>query len=228
MAALAFGPSGKSPGLLSATTCGVRIHDLEGLFQPPGVDKLRIGLVVVPLVGVGVPIESIKVQDLCLNGAAGLRIPLLLIEKQCLDEHRVLRERPVWTGNFHRQLIGDSDKPLRYRMIRPRLGIDRIGNDSRCRCLVFDAAEQPRRVQRAGERSGLIRLWIRNQSIQCPRSVIQDVKFTRQVFTEADDAMRRVGQFPMVNDAAIFIAKTPDFSGVIVAVKMRPLQFFQP
>ena len=58
---------------------GLGVNDLESPFRAGGVEQHRVGLFVVPLVGIRLPVDTVEVQDLRFDFATAGGIALFLL-----------------------------------------------------------------------------------------------------------------------------------------------------
>ena len=64
----------ESPGLMTHGVVQIRVGNFKCPFGSSRFDKRGIGLLVIPLVGVGHPLRPIEVQQLSFDGATAGRI----------------------------------------------------------------------------------------------------------------------------------------------------------
>src|SRR5207253_316898 len=74
MAAQALGAAREPPGLLPFPARGLRVGDREGPLAARRPDQGGVGLLVVPLIGVAVPLPAVMEQDLRLQPPPGCRL----------------------------------------------------------------------------------------------------------------------------------------------------------
>ena len=81
-------------GLDSLAARGLRVLDPEGPARPLGAGQGRVGLVLVPDVGVGPPGPLLEVEDLRLDPAPALRVPAFEFDRDRPGEDRPLGGLP--------------------------------------------------------------------------------------------------------------------------------------
>ena len=120
--------------------------------RPAGVGQDRVGLVVVPDVGVRPPGIGLEVEDLGFQPAAAGRLARLALDRDRADQHRALGEPPVaLVIEPDAAVAGDGQEPLGGRAVGPELGVDRVRDHARGRLMVAGRGEEAGLAQPARE-----------------------------------------------------------------------------
>src|SRR5262249_54952097 len=138
-------PAGEVPRLLALAAGRRRVFDRERAVQPARLRQRRVGLLVVPDVGVAAPVavavllragDVLGVGQARLQTPAALRVALLRLQKERLDRDGAVREAPAGRGAGGRLRVDDvvvddlgvardRQEALLRRPVRPELGVDR-------------------------------------------------------------------------------------------------------
>ena len=137
----ALGPAGEVVGLHPRAAGGLGVGDFKPPVHAGGGGQLGVGLLVVPDVGVTKPVliavllralKLLLVQQPSLEPAAAGRVAWLQLERECLHEHRFIREPPTGRRAGGGLRVGDrveldlrhagqSDEALFRRSVGPKL-----------------------------------------------------------------------------------------------------------
>src|SRR5215207_4954440 len=91
----AFGPARKTPDLFPNTARSARVLDDQFFLVASFADECRVGLVLVPSVGVGIPLAVETGEQPGLDAPARSGVARLALERKRLDEHGAVCEIPT-------------------------------------------------------------------------------------------------------------------------------------
>lgn len=77
------------------------------------------------------------------------------------------------------------------------------------------------------ERWHAIFLRIGHKLVNRAGDMVQEVHLTVIVFAEPNDSVSGVGEFAVIDDLPLLEAKAPEVAGVVVAVDVMTVKFFQ-
>src|SRR5262249_35121926 len=104
----ALRPAGEMPRLLAFAAGGLGVHGGEGAVDAGGGAEGRVGLLVVPLVGVAVPGSAVEVEDLRLQPAPAARVAALHLQRDGPGEDAILGEEDLAVE----EAFGDRDRAV--------------------------------------------------------------------------------------------------------------------
>ena len=245
----AFGSTREPPDLLTLSARRGGILDDQLAIESLRREQLGIGLIVIPDVGVAVPVlRSVLVvvprhlamlQETRFQPLETRRLPRLHLHRKGLHEDRPVGEAPADVGVLRPVRIDDvieldlgiarqRDEPILLGPIRPERCVHRIRDQSRCGDVIFGRGEQTRLAQLARERFGRDLRRGLHDAMESASCEVNEVDLTRAVLGKLDDADLRVGQLTMLGHFAARVFERPELARVVVTVDVGPLQFGKP
>src|SRR2546426_651856 len=159
VASHAFRAAWITPNLPPDSARRVAVLDREFLLVAFGPDERRVGLPLVPTIGISDPLTLLTSEKPGLDPLAGLWIAHLAFQRQGLDQHSAIRGiRSAGSRVIHASLARQRDEALDVRTVRPTGRIHRIRNQARLRLMSLRGNKEPRLTQTGWEfRRGALR-----------------------------------------------------------------------
>ena len=108
-----------------------------------GIDERTFGLLVVPGVGVAVPLATLFGEEASLDPTARGGIAFIHVYVKRLDDDGFVGEVPAAVGGeVDGAVAGDAEPALLGGAVGPEHGVDAVGNERRLHDVPFHGAEQ--------------------------------------------------------------------------------------
>ena len=222
----AFGPAEESPRLLPGGAGSGRVADAKFAFPAFFGNQASVCLFVIPFVRIARPFTPLTGHQARLDQFATGRVAVLHFERQSLHGDGSVQELPTaGTPRVNGVVVRHSQQTGHARAVVPAGRVHGIRNDPRRGLLLGHRfknsrlAQQLRKLRRAFFGSG-----IRVELQDLPRQGDQ-IQLVCVIASPRGAVVSRICQHAVIEDSSVFVAKSPDGSRLVAAIKIVIGQF---
>src|SRR3989454_10259009 len=220
VASHAFRAAWITPNLPPDSARRAALLDCEFLLVAFGPDQGRVGLPLVPTIGISNPLTVLTSEKPGLDPLARRWIARLAFQRQGLDQHSAIRGiRTAGRRVIHAGFARQRDEALDVRTVRPTGRIHRIRNQARLHLMSFRGYKEPGLTQTDWEfRRGALRSGP-DQPVKTA-GVIGNQQVAMMIHRKGRDLKFGLGQFPVPNHPRAVVTRAPNCAARIVAVNI--------